>query len=387
MFDINNNQDPNQEAIKSNQPANPSSGSIKKNDAIDISGTKEPEDIFSNIQDPVLTNNESVNPAMAVIQKPSSSIIKKIAFALIIFVVIFGIGIGSWYAYRYFTNNKKTNNDFVLQNQEHKASPQKISQVESAERPSVKLPFSDNKKDELDQKANQLAVNMLQGQKQKIENQATSTVLASSTEKEQPSTTTIKLPKNIPLPATNTQAVAGEDNDQDKLTNFEEKLLGTNPDNKDTDGDGYDDYSELIAGYDPLHAVVKLSKSPSVKFAKIGLLKFMMPNSWQLEAGLNGIVKINTGTLITIIANVSIYSDSYSLQDWILKQNPAWSASDISMINNDLGLESYYSPDKNKAWILSDNTLYEFSYNINTSPTDDFRSLFGLLLKHIKEAQ
>ncbi|OGI21876.1 MAG: hypothetical protein A2808_01840 [Candidatus Moranbacteria bacterium RIFCSPHIGHO2_01_FULL_55_24] len=43
-----------------------------------------------------------------------------------------------------------------------------------------------------------------------------------------------------------------EDGDQDNLTNEEESLYGTNPQKKDTDGDGYSDGVEVESGYNPL---------------------------------------------------------------------------------------------------------------------------------------
>lgn len=43
-----------------------------------------------------------------------------------------------------------------------------------------------------------------------------------------------------------------QDADQDGLSNDEEKLYGTNPSVKDTDGDGYSDGVEVESGYDPL---------------------------------------------------------------------------------------------------------------------------------------
>jgi hypothetical protein len=44
------------------------------------------------------------------------------------------------------------------------------------------------------------------------------------------------------------------DSDQDGLNDLEEKLLGTNTNSVDTDGDGYGDYTELMNLYNPLGA-------------------------------------------------------------------------------------------------------------------------------------
>lgn len=43
-----------------------------------------------------------------------------------------------------------------------------------------------------------------------------------------------------------------QDSDQDGLSNDEEKLYGTDPNNRDSDGDGYSDGVEIESGYDPL---------------------------------------------------------------------------------------------------------------------------------------
>ncbi|MDD5083888.1 MAG: hypothetical protein PHT88_03030 [Candidatus Moranbacteria bacterium] len=45
-----------------------------------------------------------------------------------------------------------------------------------------------------------------------------------------------------------------QDTDQDGLSNDEEKLYGTNPNEADTDGDSYTDGTEIKSGYNPLKA-------------------------------------------------------------------------------------------------------------------------------------
>lgn len=56
------------------------------------------------------------------------------------------------------------------------------------------------------------------------------------------------------LQAENNKPNYFEDLDQDGLTNEEERALGTDPNNEDSDGDGYSDGVETTSGYDPLIA-------------------------------------------------------------------------------------------------------------------------------------
>ena len=57
---------------------------------------------------------------------------------------------------------------------------------------------------------------------------------------------------NIMQAITYSGSTRGADSDKDFLTDVREVELGTDPNNKDTDGDGYVDGDEVLNGFDPL---------------------------------------------------------------------------------------------------------------------------------------
>jgi len=60
------------------------------------------------------------------------------------------------------------------------------------------------------------------------------------------------------IPVADFNLGAGTDTDSDGLSELAEEAFGTNPNKPDSDGDGYNDKSEIINGYDPLAKDKKL---------------------------------------------------------------------------------------------------------------------------------
>jgi hypothetical protein len=76
----------------------------------------------------------------------------------------------------------------------------------------------------------------------------------------------------------NSNAIPYADPDNDGLLNWREQLLGTDPNNPDTDGDGRGDGQELIDGTNPLDA-------NSISAMRIGYWRFDNTNTWIGEQG------------------------------------------------------------------------------------------------------
>ncbi len=71
------------------------------------------------------------------------------------------------------------------------------------------------------------------------------------------------------------------DADGDKLTDFDEiNIYNTDFHNPDTDGDGFDDYTEVYNGYSPRHAEPK-------KLSTLDSNNDKLPDSWKIRLGLN----------------------------------------------------------------------------------------------------
>lgn len=100
-----------------------------------------------------------------------------------------------------------------------------------------------------------------------------------------------------------------QDSDQDGLSNDEEKLYGTNPSVKDSDGDGYSDGVEVESGYDPL------KPAPGDKIVKQISNESLSSNSQQeTENGENLTEKVSK-EIANVLKNSGQGGDEISMED------------------------------------------------------------------------
>lgn len=105
---------------------------------------------------------------------------------------------------------------------------------------------------------------------------STSTIATTST------STEVSFPEETPIISTPT-VVSTIDSDADGLTDSEEKILGTDPNKADTDGDNYSDLAELKSGYDPLVPGQKISEDSKMLSYKIdSKTTAIYPASWEI---------------------------------------------------------------------------------------------------------
>jgi len=130
-----------------------------------------------------------------------------------------------------------------------------------------------------------------------------------------------------------------QDSDQDGLSNEEEKLYGTNPNNSDTDGDGYSDGVEVKSGYDPLRpapgdkiiqeitstnlaTVVTQSTTPSLTEQVSGEIAGMLQNTDESGQAIS-LEDINTSVDKVLSGNTEeIVLPEVKIEDIIIKELP-----------------------------------------------------------------
>ncbi len=370
---------------------------------INVSGTKEPEDIFADIQEPGMAQRVPEISAAMPPSAPSRPLLK-IGLAIGIPVAVLGLGLGGWFAYQKYFAPK--GNLVLPQIEEQNA----VLPVTSAPDQTQQTPNPFPKPDEDQMAAAQATISMMQGQASQAQAQAEMLAAQASGTSEnlpqgmlsptgtaeqagptagtaEPETLPATNPA-IPLPdqIVNQDLPKGTDTDGDGLTNAEELALGTDISKKDTDGDGFEDGSELGSGYDPLSKGNKIGQSTGIKEETIGDLTIFVPKTWERQAGMGGTVVVKTGTPSTFSLSMSTFANGGTLMDWVVAQNLGTMVTDYETSKSADGFEVVYSKNGLTAWMLQGNTVTMFRYATNGAAAKDFESLFDLAVKraHVK---
>lgn len=348
---------------------------------INVSGSKEPEDIFSDIEESKMSASQKADiQSMQSFSRPSSSP-WKLVLGIGIPIIVVGLGVGGYLVYQSLTSASP----LVIQDQvmEEPGIAVPLTSEPVSEAP-VQNPVAPP--DEQQLAASQAASALLQAQAEQglIEaSMATDTMMEGEVVMDDGSMTEEGAIAEAPANVAPQQAVApptGPDSDEDGLTNSEEVLLGTDPNISDSDADGYADLSELQNGYDPAVPQNPLDQSTFLKKVTIGSMDFMVPTAWDRQAGIGGTVKILTGTPASFTISMEPFASDETLINWLVAKYPGTGLSDYTIGNNINGLDMVYSKDKMAAWLVGANTAYAIRYSTNGSGTKDFGMLFDLML-------
>lgn len=183
--------------------------------------------------------------------------------------------------------------------------------------------------------------------------------------------------------------ILAEDDDNDGLTNEEEKIYQTNKDDPDTDKDGYADGSEVISLFSPLQGGgAKIIDSDLVKiytneafnyslFYPSAFIVKVMPESEGREIIISG----ETGEYFSIV--VQDNEEGLPVEDWYKKQVKELGEKEIkkTIVDNQ---PAVWSVDNLTIYIEKNNKIYVFSYGLGGSTKANLKSTYLMMIKSFK---
>ncbi len=176
------------------------------------------------------------------------------------------------------------------------------------------------------------------------------------------------------------------DADSDGLTSAEESLFGTNPVLSDSDGDTYNDGSELLDGYDPTQPSATLAESNLFITYNNPNYSIIYPTLWQTReiAEDEVIFQADTGEFVEVL--IILNPERLSLSSWYQSQFPNIDLNSVTAvrIGNLAGLRSadelnYYLVDSTDL-----SRVYLITYNVGNLSQTNFATTFNVMVKNFK---
>ena len=216
------------------------------------------------------------------------------------------------------------------------------------------------------------------------QNNASSTEAASTTSPEVinpvvivPETPTSTAPVNTTL----------VDTDGDGLNNDEELLIGTDPNNVDSDFDGYEDLAELKSLYDPTNKGLQILANPNFKVYSSQTLKYSLiyPSAWEVR------VSADKNSIIFSSPDQSFFqlviqdnAGKQSIKDWYNDQFNS-TLGDESVIKL---LEGGEAIDSNRGTLvyatdLKHTRIYTLSYVPINENVQTYKEVFAAMFKSL----
>lgn len=181
------------------------------------------------------------------------------------------------------------------------------------------------------------------------------------------------------------QIFSSPDQDNDGLTDLEEQIYSTNPNNPDTDTDGQADGREIINLSDPTHPEGSLSLSSLIKVFtnQKWLYSFFYPSSWLTkplpETDMAQVMVItNTGEFFEI--SVEENPEKLSPKEWYLRQAVQVEPEQVKEFAFATSTAAW-SPDHLNLYIGLDDKIYILTYNLGTEEEANFKTTFKMLIK------
>lgn len=172
------------------------------------------------------------------------------------------------------------------------------------------------------------------------------------------------------------------DSDTDGLSDAEEILLGTDLQSKDSDGDTYDDYSELMNFYNPAGSGELLVNDNISKYVnRTYNYQLLYPNTWKIEVlgGEDSILfQMKNSEFIQIIAERNI--NKFTFDEWYREQFKAAVPEERRIYKQ--GWTGASSEDGLIIYLMhpAQSNIFTITYNIGLQDIVNYKNLFTLIV-------
>ena len=190
---------------------------------------------------------------------------------------------------------------------------------------------------------------------------------------------------NTPPPPPPPPLVDNIDVDQDGLTSEEEALYGTDPNDDDTDNDGYLDGTELVNLYSPISSGEALVSSGLVTtFVNSQFdYRLLYPSNWVADGLLGELDLImissdsETGDTFTVLAEEN--TEGWTAQEW-LDNTQEDNQTLIATTFGQEALSAWQTADQNILVYINDRYRYLIVYTVASGADPSFATTFQMIL-------
>ncbi len=339
---------------------------------VSTTGRKEPEDIFSGMDQSGGAN--SANPLPAdIYSTPRKSPMKMIVVITSIVLLLIAIGGILYYV-------------FVMRPAQQAAETPVVPQTSTTQQPFTGTPVVEQPPvvDQQPTPSAQPVVEPPAGSGIPLPT-PTPTLTPTTSDEVVTSTNQVTTPEPTAPTSLGAAAVEGADGDHDTLSDSEEAIFGTSPTKSDTDGDGFSDGAEVRGLFNPTQKGAGITSSLMIKIAKWNGASFLMPTVWDLvpnnENADNATISTHTAQVFTlrVVQNLS----HQNLIDWVSAQVHV---SGLKSYKTKNGLDAVQTPDGFTTYVALGETVWVIGYDVSNSATIDFRTIFELMTTSLRAA-
>ncbi len=180
---------------------------------------------------------------------------------------------------------------------------------------------------------------------------------------------------------------SSKDTDADSLTDVEEELYETNTTKADTDGDGYFDGAEILAGFSPLDVEsVKLKDTEMVTRYTNSEQGYNLyyPTSWVARAVNQKkseiVIAASTGEYIQIA--VQDNSQNLTTMEWYQQLSGEAQAAKATALTI-ASTQAVLTPDLSTVYLTKNKKMYVITYNAGSQTEVNYRTTFKMMYQGI----